>query len=63
MQRYIQNQEQEDMMTDQISMVEYYDPFKQWLENNKKKRTERNKEHGLLVCERRVLCGASAPCQ
>lgn len=50
-------------MTDQISMVEYYDPFKQWLENNKKKRTERNKEHGLLVCERRVLCGASAPCQ
>ena len=41
-QRYIRNQEQEDMMTDQISMVEYYDPFKQWLENNKKK-TNRKK--------------------
>ena len=36
-QKYIQNQETEDMVTDQISMVEYYDPFKQWLENNKKK--------------------------
>ncbi len=36
-QKYIQNQETEDMITDQISMVEYYDPFKQWLENNKKK--------------------------
>ena len=36
-QKYIQNQEMEDMITDQISMVEYYDPFKQWLENNKKK--------------------------
>lgn len=36
-QKYIQNQETEDMITGQISMVEYYDPFKQWLENNKKK--------------------------
>ena len=36
-QKYIQNQEMEDMITDQISMVEYYDPFKQWQENNKKK--------------------------
>ena len=36
-QKYIQNQETEDMITDQISMVEYYNPFKQWLENNKKK--------------------------
>lgn len=36
-QKYIQNQETEDMITDQISMVEYYDPFKQWLENNRKK--------------------------
>ena len=36
-QKYIQNQETEDMITDQISMVEYYDPFKQWLENNNKK--------------------------
>ena len=36
-QKYIQNQETEDMITDQISMVEYYDPFKQWIDNNKKK--------------------------
>ena len=36
------NQEQEDMITDQISMVEYYDPFKIWLERNKKK-TEKKK--------------------
>ena len=57
-QKYIQNQETEDMITDQISMVEYSDPFKQWLENNKKNLTERNKEHGLLVCGRRVLYGA-----
>ena len=57
-QKYIQNQETEDMITDQISMVEYYDPFKQWLENNKKNLIERNKEHGLLVCGRRVLYGA-----
>ena len=41
-QRYIRNQEQEDMITDQISMVEYYDPFKIWLERNKKK-TEKKK--------------------
>ena len=25
------------MITDQISMVEYYDPFKQWIDNNKKR--------------------------
>ena len=31
-QKYIQNQETEDMIT-----VEYYDPFEQWLENNEKK--------------------------
>ena len=36
-QKYIQNQETEDMITDQISMVEYYDPFKQWIDNNKKR--------------------------
>ena len=36
-QKYIQNQETEDMITDQISMVEYYDPFKQWIDNNNKK--------------------------
>lgn len=32
-QRYIQNQEKEDMITIQISMVEYYDPFKEWMES------------------------------
>ena len=31
-QKYIRNQEQEDLITDQISMVEYYDPFREWLE-------------------------------
>ena len=36
-QKYIQNQETEDMITDQISMVECYDPFKQWIDNNKKR--------------------------
>ena len=41
-QRYIRNQEQEDMITDQISMVEYYDPFKIWLDRNKRK-TEKKK--------------------
>ena len=30
---YIQNQEKEDMITIQISMVEYYDPFKEWMES------------------------------
>ena len=35
-QKYIRNQEQEDLITDQISMVEYYDPFRQWLESNLK---------------------------
>ena len=32
-QRYIQNQEKEDMITTQISMVEYYDSFKEWMES------------------------------
>jgi len=32
-QRYIQNQEKEDMISDQISMVEYYDPFEKWLKS------------------------------
>ena len=41
----------EDMITDQISMVEYYDPFKQWLENNKKK-SNRKKQRARLACVR-----------
>lgn len=32
-QRYIQNQEKEDMITTKISMVEYYDSFKAWMES------------------------------
>lgn len=36
-QKYIQNQEKEDLISAQISMVEYYDPFEQWLKSNQKK--------------------------
>jgi len=32
-QKYIQNQEKEDMISDQISMAEYYDPFDRWLKS------------------------------
>jgi putative transposase len=35
-QKYIQNQEKEDLISDQISMVEYYDPFEKYLKSNKK---------------------------
>ena len=35
-QAYIQNQQKEDMISAQIGMVEYYDPFKEWLESCKK---------------------------
>ena len=42
-QKYIQNQEKEDLITDQISMVEYYDPFRQWLESNLKKKDKPKK--------------------
>ena len=42
-QKYIRNQEQEDLITDQISMVEYYDPFRQWLESNLKKKQRTKK--------------------
>ena len=42
-QKYIRNQEQEDLITDQISMVEYYDPFRQWLESNLKKKSKPKK--------------------
>ena len=37
-QKYIQNQEKEHLISDQISMVEYYDPFEKWLKSNKEKR-------------------------
>jgi hypothetical protein len=37
-QHYIQKQEQEDMISAQISMVEYYKPFEKWLKSNKDKR-------------------------
>ena len=43
-QKYIQNQEKEDMISVQMSMVEYYDPFKEWLESyTKKKQNKKNK--------------------
>ena len=42
-QKYIRNQEQEDLITDQISMVEYYDPFRQWLESNLKEKSKPKK--------------------
>ena len=42
-QKYIQNQESEDLISNQISMVEYYDPFKKWLESNTKKKDKMKK--------------------
>ena len=39
-QEYIRNQKNEDMISAQISMVEYYDPFKEWLESYSKKPTK-----------------------
>lgn len=41
-QKYIQNQQKEDLISDQISMVEYYDPFDKWLKSNSK--TKGNKK-------------------
>lgn len=35
-QKYIQNQQKEDLISDKISMVEYYDPFDKWLKSNSK---------------------------
>ena len=32
-QEYIKNQEKEDMIESQIGLVEYYDPFKEWLDS------------------------------
>ena len=37
-QKYIQHQETEDLISNKISMVEYYDPFKKWLESNRNKK-------------------------
>ena len=37
-QKYIQNQEKEDLISTQISMVEYYDPFEKWLKSNSVKK-------------------------
>ena len=37
-QKYIRKQEKEDLISAQISMVEYYDPFEKWLKSNTEKR-------------------------
>ena len=42
-QKYIQDQAKEDLISDQISMVEYYDPFEKWLKSNSTK-TDRQKK-------------------
>ena len=43
-QNYIQNQEKEDMICNQVSLVEYYDPFAEWLDQyTKQKRNKKNK--------------------
>lgn len=40
MQKYIRNQEKEDLISAQISMVEYYDPFEKWLKSNSNKQNK-----------------------
>lgn len=42
-QKYIQNQEKEDLISDQIRMVEYCDSFENWLQSNAKKEDENKK--------------------
>ena len=46
-QKYIQNQEKEDMISNQVSMVEYYNPFEEWLnqytKQNKENKNKKNK--------------------
>ena len=37
-QKYIQHQETEDLISNQISMAEYNDPFKKWLESNRNRK-------------------------
>ena len=39
-QKYIRNQEKEDLISAQISMVEYYDPFEKWLKSNSNKQNK-----------------------
>jgi putative transposase len=41
-QKYIQNQEKEDLISDQISMAEYYDPFEKYLKSNKNKSNKKD---------------------
>lgn len=53
-QKYIQHQETEDLISNQISMVEYYAPFKKWLETNQCR---------LLVYGRRVEMALGRLCQ
>ena len=43
-QKYIQNQEKEDLISTQISMVEYYDPFDKWLKSNGVKKDNAKKK-------------------
>ena len=43
-QKYIQDQAKEDLISDQISMVEYYDPFEKWLKSNSIKKDRRKKK-------------------
>ena len=43
-QKYIQNQEKEDLISAQISMVEYYDPFEKWLKSNSQKKDNTKKK-------------------
>ena len=43
-QKYIQNQEKEDMITNQVSLVEYYDPFAKWIEQYTRQAKNKNKK-------------------
>ena len=50
-QNYIQNQEKEDMICNQVSLVEYYDPFAEWLDQyTKQKRNKKNKYKKITAC-------------
>ena len=42
-QKYIQNQEKEDLISTQISMVEYYAPLEKWLKSNGVKKNKPKK--------------------
>ena len=47
--QYIRNQEKEDMISNQIGLVEYYDPFRERVDSVTKKKINR-----LLVCGQRA---------